>query len=123
MLAIELTEGMAKIASGSILVTALILALAAFTVKSNTTWFKALTLLVMAGVVTVAIVLFSANEKVKNASSNAASDQTRECQALLATVKQGLSDKLLLEADIQAAKNVARGLVATINASKCKPGG
>jgi Na+/melibiose symporter-like transporter len=122
MLAFELTEGMARIASGSILVTALMLALAAFSVKSNATWFKGLTLVVVAGIVGLAIVLFSANEREKTAATRVSDTQSRECKALLAQVKQGLKDKLLFEADIDAAKAVARALIADIDSSACKPG-
>lgn len=123
LLAIELTEGMAKIASGSILVTALLLAFAAFSIKSNSIWFRTLSLIVMAGVVVLAIVLFSANERQKATDTARESEQTRECQALLSQIRQGLRDKLLFEDDVEAAKNIARSLVADIEGSKCKPGG
>jgi hypothetical protein len=122
LIAIELTEGLAKIASGSILVTALVLALAAFNAKAGATWFKALTLVVAAAVVVVAIVLFTGTERAKASNDSKAARDARECKALLATVRQGLKDKLLFEDDIEAAKNIAQSLMADMDASGCKPG-
>ena len=117
--AIVLTDKLANIASGSVLVTALIIGLAALAVKNNPAWLKLISLLLTVGLIGLAIVLFSANEAGKTSIDK----RVTACAALVGTIRQGLQDKLLLEKDLTAAINIARGLIQTIDGSGCKPGG
>jgi dienelactone hydrolase len=121
--AATLTEPLAKIAAGSMLVTALIAAMAVFGLKSSRLWFKAVTVVAGLGVVVLAIVLYSSNEKTKLQGDQAAQARATRCESLLATVRQGLKDKLLLERDLASAKQIAQGLIATMDASSCKEHG
>lgn len=86
MLAIELTEGLAKIAAGSILVTALIALLAVLGRNEVNVWLRGLTVVLGIGVVLVAILLFTGNE-----SKRVEQDQrVTTCHNLVSTVRQGL---------------------------------
>jgi hypothetical protein len=114
--AIGLTEGLANIASGSVLVTALIIGLAALAVKNNPAWLKLISLLLAVGLIGLAIVLYSATEVRKTSVDK----RVTACTALVGTIRQGLKDKLLLEKDLTPAINIAKALIQTIDSSTCK---
>lgn len=115
-----LSEPLAKIAAGSMLVTALIAAIAVFGLKSSKLWFKALTIVCGLGIVVLAIILYNSNERTKLVNDQAAREQAANCESLMATIRQGLNDKLLLEKDLASTKTIAKGLISTMDASSCK---
>lgn len=119
LLAVELTEGIAKLAAGSILLTALLVAGMVLKVQTRSTSLKAFAVVLAVALSALAIVLFNATERNRTTADAAANQKSNECRALARTVKQGLRDKLLFEQDVNAAKQIARGLVETIDASSC----
>ena len=117
-LAGDLTTGVAQVAAGSIILCAVLVALAAFKMTA-TTPVKITALALMALLVGFAVYLFNTNEKTKIKQDPIARQYAERCHVLLATVQQGLHDKLIAEDNLRAARNVAKSLLRDIAASPC----